>query len=440
MYLFDTVKPCLIGQIGFRNHRSTVYEPFDSSIVASGTQRIVNHPLINVENLQLVITEFNDYGYAEWDSGTAYDFDERVQDASANVYKSIIPGVDSNTGNALTDTASWTPISKLSLYLEAEREFAARDIMDELLNKKKDKMNTKALFSNMAIYEGPGNIYDKIVKTGSLVGLEINLKRHQNLRMIIDRIGTQFDTAQGIINFYLYHSSQLRPIQTITLNLNKASSFEWSSVSNVFLDYLNNNYDSAGVFYLVYDENDITGQAIDKRFDFSRPCPTCSRYNLKAFNTYYKFASIRSIRIDSSNRLGVDNLDLWDINNTTYVNPTNFGLNLAVTVKCDLSDFICDQRIVFAEAMDLSLTKNLLNHMVNNTRDNDKQTKLFKQATVALRGDPVEGGNRVIFTGGIKEQYDRVIENLDFDTSDLNTSCLPCNTKTGIKIRSIGTR
>ena len=301
-------------------------------------------------------------------------------------------------------------------------------------------METKSIFSKLQIYSGSGKITNKVTKSGALVGFQINLKRSQNLKMIIDKIGTQFDTSQTI-TFYLYHSSQNTFIQTFNVVYTKTSSFEWNDLTNVSLDYFNSDYNSGGAFYLMYDEDAISGQAINYQQDFTnKPCQTCNGHNINAWNQYYKFFSLATVKVSSTARVGIGGLDLWDISQTVQVSPTNFGLNLSVTMKCDIGDLICTEAYLFKDVLAQKVIVNLLETMTNTTRDNDKQTKLAGQALQALNGEPVrvEGSQKVEMIGGEIPKYNDYKMALNFDLSDLNDVCTPCTSIKGIKYRAIG--
>lgn len=441
MFTFSDVESCLTSLVGFRNHRSNEYPAYDSSILvtSSNGKKPIYHPLINVENLDLVITEFNRYDYPDWLNATPYSFDQRVYGSNGSVYKSLVPGTDTNTGNdPISSPSEWGFISNESLYLETLIRDSAEETVNDVVLVKKDRMETKSIFSKLQIYQGSGRINNLVNKSGSLVGFQINLRRSQNLKMIIDKIGAQFDTAQTI-RFYLYHSSQNRPIAEFDVDYTKAPSFQWTDWGTE-LSYFTTNYNAGGAFYLVYDEDQISGQAINYQYDFSsRPCSTCNGYNVGAYNQYYQFFKLSTIKVSAANRQGGDGLDLWDISQTAYVNPTNFGLNMSVTVKCDIGDLICEEDFLFKDIIAQKVIVNLLEHMTNSTRDNDKQTKLYNQALQALNGEPVraEGSSRVEMIGGEIKKYKEYLNGLNFDLSDLNDVCTPCTKKRGVRYRTI---
>lgn len=437
MYTFSDVEDCISTLVGFRNHTSNDYPKYDESIIATSSQRVVSHPLINVENLYLTITDFNKYNYPTWAIGDSYSFNERVYGSDGNVYKSLVAGEDTNTGNdPISSGTQWEVISGLSLYLEAVRRDSAEQVLSDVVLVKKNRMDTKSIFSKLQIYQGAGRLTDLVNKTGSLVGFQIDLKRSQNLKMVIDKIGVQFDTNQTI-TFYLYHSSQAEAITTFDIVYTKGGSFQWADLTDVELSYFTSSYNSGGSFFLMYDEDEIDGQAVNYSFNFSKqPCVSCNGYNLGSWNQRYKFFSLAAVKVNASNRDGVN---MWDIQDTEYLYNTNFGLNLSVTLKCDIGDLICEESYLFKDILAQKVIVNLLQGMIQSTEANDKQTMLNKLAFDALNGETIAVTQfKSENYGGEFRKYEQYLEALNFDLSDLNDVCTPCTNKGGVKYRPIG--
>lgn len=437
MFTFSDVQTCLTSLVGFRNHNSADYPAYDSSIIASNGAKIISHPLINVENLYNTITDFNKYDYSDWGAGTSYSFDDRVYGSDGEVYKSLVAGTDTNTGNDPTSSPNeWELITGLSLYLEAVIRDTAEEVVNDVVLVKKNRMDTKSIFSKLELYQGAGRLSDKITKTGSLVGFQIDLKRSQNLKMILDKIGVHLDTNQTL-TFYLYHTSQAAAITTFDVTYTKGGSFQWSDLTDVELSYFTSSYNSGGSFFLMYDEDDLTGQAINYAFDFTKqPCPTCNGYNIGSWNQRYRFFSMAAVKVSSSNRDGVN---MWDISNTEYLYNTNWGLNLSLTMKCDIGDLICEESYLFKDILAQKVIVNLLQGMIQSTKDNDKQTKLNDLAFKALHGETVAVTQfKSENYGGEFRKYEQYLEALNFDLSDLNDVCTPCTNKAGIKYRTVG--
>lgn len=254
--------------------------------------------------------------------------------------------------------------------------------------------------------------------------------------MIIDKIGLHLDTNQSL-DFYLYHTSQAAAISTFTVNYTKGGSFQWSDVTDAELSYFSSAYNSGGSFFLMYDEDDLTGQAINFSFDLSkRPCSTCNGFNIGSWNQRYKFFTVSAVKVSASNRDGVN---MWNISDTEYLTSTNWGLNLSVTMKCDIGDLICEESYLFKDILAQKVIVNLLEGMIQSVQDNDKQTKLNKLAFDALNGEVVAvSAFATKNTGGAYAKYNQYLEGLNFDLSDLNDVCTPCTSKGGVKYRTIG--
>jgi|GEM_PF-1734881 len=441
MFSEETIQSCLWGLVGLRQNSNPDYPTFGDSIVQSGSRRLIHHPLINSETIDQLSHNFDHYSFPDWDIAATYNtgspFGDRVRFVNEKVYEST---ADANTGNSPEVSPNqWVEVPLMTLYLEDLLKNSISKVVNDMFIAKKVRHQTKDILENIRLYEGAGRLTNKAIKEGRLVGFEMRLKRTQNLEMIIKKIGLQFDTAQpGNFLLRLYHSSQLNPIATITTTPTQAVSFQWHIVPGI--PPINSaSVDFGGSFYLMYDENDLVGQAIQKdNYDFSkRPCAGCSGYNLKAWNKWNKFVDILPISVSSNKRktgealdpLGVD---LWDISQHSYNYTTNWGMNLELTMKCNVSDFICDQSEVFAEVIRKQATVDILQELSLSYRDNAIKDAVSQKARFSLQ-DRITGGE------GLAKELEMAKKSIDFDMSDLSSSCLPCiNKGNGLKARAIG--
>ena len=245
--------------------------------------------------------------------------------------------------------------------------------------------------------------------------------------VVIDQIGLQLSVTQPALIFYLYHSSQIEPIATLTVNQNKAVSFVWHTTT-FKLNYFNAAYDRSGVFFLMYDQNNLVGNAIKKQHNFHLPpCGYCSTYDPIAFASYSKYVTVTSCRVKAVNRNVDNDIHLWDISKTEYTPDNNWGLNFAMSVRCDLTDMLILNKTVFQYAYRDMITKKLLEVMSTSTRQNHLQTKVDVMARNEL-APAVAGGM------GFIKQLDEQLKAIDFEFSELDDLCLPCNKKTGLRI------
>jgi hypothetical protein len=369
---------------------------------------------------------YDKFNYSAYNAGTTYTIGQQVQDANI-VYESLQNG---NTGNAPAASPSfWQVVNSFGQYLdELFRESASETVL-EVMNRKKVRKETKTLLQNLRLTQGIGTYNDKIVNVGSLVGVEVKLRYNQNILAVINRIGLQF-AADATFNIYIYHSSQIEPIFTQAVTYTGIGSFNWVEL-NAKLNYLTESYDAGGVFYVMYDQNDLAVQAVKKKHNFHlAPCGYCNKNEVNNFNIYSRYLQIRTVEVTSSNRNTDNDIYLWDITKTKYVPDNNFGLNFEFTVKCDLTEFIIQQKNVFEYAYRDMLINRMLEQIANSTRQNNNEEKVSLKARAELQDKKVAGL-------GFSERLEKQLEAVDFELSRLDDVCMPCNDP-GLQYKSAG--
>lgn len=439
MYEVQTIQDEFMGLVGMRQTLDPRFSQLSSDIVKTSSNVLLQHPLINIENLDMTARNYAQWPYNAWDNLEEYALGDRVKvvvGSAQTVYESI---QDSNTGHIVTDGVWWKVVNLISLYLEDIWRNSIDEVVNGVMNAKKLRRESKTVLSNVVVYEGAGQMGNLIINESSLVGFQINLKYNRNLMAIIRRIGHQF-TQAGDFDMYLYHSSQIEPIMTIPIVHAQGYSFAWTiPADDIKLHHILDQYDAGGNFYLMYDQDEIPGQAVKKNHIWGRrPCASCSGFNIRSWNLYSKFVSIIPVQVKNEYRNRVDNGsgpalpdNLWDITKTQFPNETNFGLNFEFNVRCDLTEMLLQNKDVFAFAIRDMVTMKLLESMGNSTRQNVDQTKVAQQAIIALQSKIVGGA-------GLRDQVAQQIKAVDFEFSDLNDVCLPCNNANGLHFGSIG--
>lgn len=420
-----------MGLAGLRQNANPDFAQLATALTFTGSNVLIEHPLINIENLDMCAKNYGFYNYADWSNATEYAEDtsqEMVRVKYNNVfYRSKVDENEDNQPDTSPDF--WEPLNLLSLYLEDVFGAAAVEVVNQVFNRKKEGGQTKTLIKNVRLFESPGNLNDRVVNDGSLVGVEILMKYNHNIIGIIERIGLQLTEQQtdtDKLNLYLYHSSMVEPIATVEVNHTKQISFQWHTANTFQLNYNDPNHEPGGIYYLMYDQNDLIGQAVKKNTNFTKPCASCgqSQENVN-FGLRSKYFSIRAAKVSAINRNQDDDLELWDISKTEFPEGNNFGLNLELTVRCDVTNFIVQQKDVFAFAFRDMVIFKLLNILANSTRQNQAQTKVDLLARNELQAKYVGG---LDFLATLNKQLDAV----NFEFSDLDETCMPCKTDYGL--------
>lgn len=425
MFDRDTIKTNFASLAGLRQNDNPAFGLLSPAILyVPGTNTQIQHPLVNIENLDACARNYGKYVFPAWSNVTAYVVGDRVAIGGIN-YEALVD----NTGVVPnSDPATWKVLNLLDLFLIDVWNSAAEDVVQEVFLQKRIDAQVKTLLSSQRFYEGAGNMTNTIVNEGDLRGVMIKLRYTENILVKIEKIGLQLTAAQADLKLYLYHSSQKEKVATITINHTKVNSFEWHA-STINLNYMADAHAPGGVFFLMYDQDELTGQAISMTHNFHLPpCGTCSAENVRAFNLYSKYFEMRSCKVRAADR---DGQDLWDITKTIATPDTNNGLNFQATVRCDLTDFLVRNKDAFQYAFRDLLTQRLLEVMASTTRGNIAQTKADILARNELIASHAGGG-------GFKEQVARQMKGVNFEISQLNDVCIPCGKKGGIGIGTIG--
>lgn len=433
MYREKDLIDCLFGLVGWRQNINPDYEDLISSLLQSDTGMYFQdgHKLITIENLDQAFKNFDTIKYADWSNATTYKEGARVKGSDGKNYESL---EDDNLNQDPTTTpAAWSIIMLFSEALTNLTRASISKVLSRMFIEKKIDGVTKSIFENIQLFTGAGSLQNKEIAQGRFVGFEIILNAHRDITTIIRRIGTQFTTPNPDLDIYLFHSSQEDPVKKWNLNLLKGNYFEWSALQDDdlkdwALKFLDPKLQPGGSFYLGYYEDGLPGMAINRFYDFANP-PTCSSCNndWNYWRQWSQYMVINPFEIGAEDLTGikpadVDGPKLWDIRKNRYQFGKNYGLNLDLSVKCDVTDFFCRERVLFADAILKQTTHDVLETIAYSTRNNaiSKETKDLAMFELNVRKP-----NAVT-------NLENSIKAVSFDMSDLNEACLPCNTKGGV--------
>lgn len=383
MFNPTTIQNCMTSLLGWRNDANPdVPQITDPNLLQTDSGLIYNdfHPLLTIENITNTIPE-----------------DKTIND-----------------------------------YLNEKVNSGINKAMTKVVLEKKLNESTKTLLNSSKLFDGIGRFQDTVISNGRFVGVELEIFPTYGAKVIIDKIGLQFTQTQTNLPIYIFHTSQIDPIQTITASTTKSNSLEWLTLSQTIdLSYLSDNYDSGGMFYIGYFQDDISGQAIKKEFNFLQgPCNTCRGGSnaMKVWNERLNFVRIVPVEVSNSDLNGTQ---MFDYTKRKYNATNNFGLNFGVTVQCDISQYLCEQKLVLTDLIGKQVAVDILNDMKHSTRLNRLANVSQNMIIRDLDGD------QETFEPGLSKRLSDSVKAVDFDFSKIDSPCLPCNRKFGISKRSI---
>lgn len=420
MFDINKIQSCFSNYIAWRDSINPCDKPLSTDVSTSDSGQYFNdyHPLLTYENIKSIAVNPSRYNFQSWDVAATYNTGDIVIYNTGKYdcyFRSLIDG---NTGlEPDSNPNQWVEVDYISDWYKQKTNNSLSVLFNNVANVKKLNHKTKTVLDNFKLFNTEGRIKDTIVKSGRFVGYSVRLDQKENLSLFIKQLGVQFTELQTNLTIYVYHSSQNEPVTTFDLNTTKLKGFEWFS-PEIRMDYVNDDIDT-GRYYIGYYEDDIVGQAINKRLNFNSPCFGCQGWKYEDYKNLSQFVDIYPISV-SSQDIEVGRT-MFDVNDVRYTNNTNFGINLSLNIRCDWSDFLCQNRDMFINAYRTQVAYDIMNEMLYSTRDNDLRQKI----NAAIQGnDAVNGFSQMLQTE---------IDAINFDMSDLGSPCMPCEKRKGMK-------
>ena len=388
-------------------------------MVSSEFDRYVNEVpgLLSTENITQCQSNFQKYRYDKWIVADPYSEKDLVQDGGL-VYEAIqnVPA-----GTPLNDTAYWFEMDNFNQYLYQKKLQGIDKALNFVFDQKKIRNKVKSIYENIRLFDGVANYRDKIVNSNNFVGLRFRLKDDRDLVTIINQIGTQFTEAASF-NLYLYHSSQQEPLATIPISHTKPNSSQWTTANDLNIRYVDDSHDAGGEYFLGYAQSELgTAQALKmyslnwyRGFD----CKSCNRsYNY--WRNYSPWLDISSFSVsEDSFTVGVD---LFDPDKVGYTIDNNYGLNINMTNKCDLTSFFIQEKQILAEAIKNATGLAILDDMASNIRGTNTAANQLKEEA-KVQTVSVDGIDGTVF-----DMVQNNLRGLSFDLSGLQSECLACD-------------
>ena len=410
------------------------------------------HPLLTLNNMASIAPDFSDYTKPEYDDAATYLKDQIVKVTTtteettvAKYFKAIDtvpagvkPGVSEGWPNY------WIETSPFSEWLEDKTRSTIYKAIYTYLNDKQNKGTYKNLLEDRILFDVTTRISDKIANTDALVGFEIIPARAKGVTIKVNKIGLHFSTP-GIYRVYIMHSSKQVPVYSLTFIKTQPNTCEWFKTDNLYLPYIESeNGAVAGSWYVCYLQSELppNSQAINRSYDWSgMTCRTCNRRDYEAYLAWSKYMEINPFRVngndvslvsgdfndDYSNAFFNTNqksLALWDAEDMQYFADKTWGINLDITVGCDLTDFIVDQRWLFQDVLMKQMAVDALREFVYNPNVRTNRHSVNAGRTEILY--EIDGDSSSMRESGLAYELKQALGAISLATSGINRVCLPC--------------
>lgn len=384
-------------------------------------------------------------GWEQDYSAQDLDLDASLQQSESGLYfQGAHPLLTLQNLSSIAPTDA--PFSK---WLESKTKASILKAIHRFCNEKMAEGTYKALCENRALFDSTSRIADTVKNKSNLVGFEIVPIRAKGIVTKINKVGLHF-TEPGTYTLYLMQSGSDLPIKTLRVTKTKRNTAEWFSFDDLYLPYEGSNIEPGGSWYLCYlqDELPENSQAIRKDKDWSKePCSSCSRKDATAWQAWSKYLEIHPFYVNSElvpENMAFDNgyyggegegrILLWDVERNQYTYDCNYGINLEVTVACDITDFIIEQRSIFTDIILKQVAVDMLREFVYNAnvRTNRHSINVSKMDVLY----ELDGDSSSLKKSGLSYQLDLAMKAVKLDTSGMSRICLGCKNN-GLKFKTI---
>lgn len=424
-----TIKNVFTELVGFSDDMSMHTQVLQPSLLqsVSGAYYQDAHPLVTLQILEeiaprdLKLTRFPEVANGDYKKGDVV----RLRYGIA-LYEALVDTTYEETEVGSNFNSDWAETTLFSIWLKSKTQASISKVVQTALANSTINMDARNTLAEASLFTGAGYIKDTVLNNGNLVGLIIEQKAIKGVSLKINRIGFQ-STKAGNIPLYVFHSSSMIPVKTISLHKVAADSFEWITVDDLVLS--NYDYDANGYWILAYNQDDlrdIGSEAIKTTINLNQACATCSQASALG-----RFINVVAFAADN---FGFDG-KLWDQDSNIYYADTNFGLNIDVAVVCDFTEIFTTHKNDFINLIKLQFAVDMLREYIYNANARVNRTAaIASRADVifALDGDSSKFSRR----SGLAYDLERAYNAFTINTKGFNTRCLPC-VKSGIKYKSI---
>lgn len=390
------------------------------------------HPLLTLQSMSCIAPDFKNMTFEEYNAEKPYSKGNVIKYGSL-LYKAL----QNSTGKQPDiESEYWVETNPFSEWLESKTKASIQKAISRYCNEKIAQGTYKTLCENRTLFDGTGRLVDVVKNKKNLVGFEIVPVRAKGVTTKINKIGLQF-TEPGEYTLYLMHSSMDAPVKIIKLNKIRKNSIEWFSLNDVYLPYQSEDNDAGGSWYLCYFQSELPegSQAIRKDKDWSKePCGSCSRKELLAWMAWSKYIEVHPFFVNEELVEIEEEPRLWDVENNQYTYDNNYGLNLEITVACDITDFIIEQRMLFQDIIAKQVAVDMLREFAYNAN-----VRTNRHSINASRLDilyEVDGDSSSMKKSGLSYQLDMAFKAINISTQGIDRVCLPCKNN-GIKYRTV---
>lgn len=430
MIQVKNIVDALYGLIGWRADFSNEVK-IDSGLTESksGLYYQDAHPLLTLKNMASIAPDFANMDWPVWDKDKAYHTGDLAaiygeEQKGFDLYRCIAD----NTGQDPTDDNSqyWAVVSPFSAWLEEKTRASIANAVTHFVFTNMPKGGTKSILEHRLLFNTVGRIGDRIANGGNLVGLEVHPIHAYDVCVDIHKIGLQAinkDNMQATGSVDLIVKSSNDMLGELSREALIAGGYQTKYKE---LNKQVANTQGGQTLYAMYFQNALEAnglEAVNRTIDWSKaPCPACNIIEHQAFLAWSKYIEVWPFYVASQN---IDMLDgnkfTFDQQSMFYVNNTNFGLNLEISVYCDYTDFIIRNKSELIPLLLKQIAVDMLKEAAYNAnvRANRNSVNISRIEVMQV----LEGSQD---TQGLFKELENMYKGLTISMRGLDKVCRPC--------------
>lgn len=230
------------------------------------------------------------------------------------------------------------------------------------------------------LFKNASNKIDVETLPLGFVGYKIKVSNDKNIAFKINRVLLDFE-GSGNVDLIIWNTASKAPIYTKTVTI---SSDHQTEELNWTIDNSGNTY--KGEYYIGYNTTGLTVQPYERE------------YNNSSVMTSFKNISLEKVFV-----LNHNSTSLFDLSKTEGLSE-DCGLNLDISVYDDYTDFVINNKMLFARALQLQITISCIQIYMASLRSNSNQShanQIYEKIMIELEGTRADN---VIYIKGIKNQ------------------------------------
>lgn len=253
------------------------------------------------------------------------------------------------------------------------------------------------------LFKNASNKIETDILPSGFVGYWVRATKQKNVAFKINRVLLDFE-GTGSFTLYLWNTSKKAPIKSKLITIT-------TDHQEVVLDWEIDNTDTTykGDYFIGYIADNLTVAPYKREWQAG---------NILSNPTYLDFE-----RVKVPNHLTTTLFDLDELEGLSE----DTGLNLDVTVYDDYTDFIINNKMLFARAIQVDSIINCIQLYISSLRSNSNQSQsaqLYEKLMIELKGTGSESVVKVI---GLENQLLGAIASIRLEVSKLKKGFLKSN-------------